>query len=163
MSLGPSTVSTGENVTVHMRAFNRAPTSLTLNASEIIDPFEAPCGLGIRALGLDVYPGHYTLGNLSTAPAPLMLYNASVVPSCPVAFVYRYTFQPESSTASVEAFSSNSTVDATYAVSLGGYWVNCCSPGPGPSYSYVKFQPGQYTVVVFDAWDQRAVESFIVS
>jgi hypothetical protein len=162
----PEVATQGQNVSIVTELYNPLTSNIALNASVIIDDSEAPCGLGIRAIGIQVYSGHYSFGNLSKAN-PLLLYNFSgPPPPCFIRYNYTYVFQPNSDNARVGYLSANTTLNIQYTDNLSGYWVNCSTPRPGgigACANLQKFQPGQYTVHVFDAWGQQTIVYFEVS
>ncbi|TLY17185.1 MAG: hypothetical protein E6K86_02675 [Thaumarchaeota archaeon] len=161
----PQVASQGRNITVVAEVYNPLQTIVVVNATTIINPAQGPCGQN-SATGVRVYSGHFTSFTLSGA-TPLLLYNASLIPPCPAIFSFVYTFQPNSDNATVQALPPFPTQAETRLVNetttLSGYWVNCCLAGPGASYMFQKFHPGQYTVVVFDEWGQQIIEYFEVT
>ena len=158
-SVKPSSLAIGHNVTIVAGVYNPLQTSVKVNASEIRNPTQAPCGLWTSPMGIRIYWGHYTFANLSVA-SPLLLYNASLPVLCPVFSNNAYTFQPNSDNATVSYFETSTTLVANETISLSGYWITL--GGPGSVLSSQVFETGQYTVLVFDAWGQQLIKYFEV-
>jgi len=163
-AVSPASVTVGQNVTIVAEVFNPLPTNLTISATEMANPSQYPCGLGIFPTGIRVYSGHYTLANLSAA-APLQLYNASGgPPACFVLFSSVYTFLPDSDEAKVSYLGTSTTYVANQTIVLMGYWTQQLpATGPLPVFVLQSFEPGAYTVLVFDSWGQRLIEYFQVT
>lgn len=161
-SVKPSSLAVGQNVTIVAGVYNPLQTKVQVNASEIINPTQGPCGLWTNPTGIRVYSGHYTFANLSTA-SPLLLYNAWPIVFCPISFNSTYTFQPNSDNATVSYFETSTRLVANETILLSGYWVTSLLAGPGPGYTFRNFGPGQYSVIIFDAWGQQLVEYFEVT
>lgn len=161
-SVKPSSLAIGQNVTIVAGVYNPLSTNVKVNASEIRNPSQAPCGLWTSPMGIRVYWGHYTVTNLSGA-SPLLLYNASLPVFCPVFSNNAYTFQPNSDNATVSYFETSTKLVANETISLSGYWSAGPLAGPGSKYFPQNFEPGSYTVVVFDAWGQQLIEYFEVT
>jgi hypothetical protein len=158
----PSAVAEGQNVTIVAGVYNPLQTSVTISASEITNPTQGPCGLGVYPTGIRVYLGHYTFANLSAA-SPLLLYNASLVPFCFRLYNNTYTFQPNSDNATISYLETSMKWIANETIYLSGYWTAGLLAGPNPGLVFSNFGPGPYTVVVFDAWGQQLVEYFEVT
>ena len=158
----PQVAYEGQNVSISTELYNKLPGPVVINGTEIADPSEAPCGLGIRPIGIDIYFGTYGLANVSTAE-PLTLYNASLAPPCFVTYGYEYTFQPHSDDATVHYLATSTTVVVNYTDRFRGSWYSCAeTAGPCSGYQFSSFQPGPYTVRVFDAWGDQAIMHFSV-
>ena len=98
-SVRPSNITVGENITVNTEVYNPLPLTVTLNGSSIHNPSEAPCGVGVIAVR--IYAGHFLFSNISNA-TPLLLYNDSFAPLCPVLIQGTYSFLPNSDYATVQ-------------------------------------------------------------
>lgn len=159
--INPSSVAAGENVSIVSEVYNSLQTNVTISFSEISNPTQAPCGLGISPTGIRVYAGHYTFTNLSEA-SPLLLYDASQVFFCFRAYDSTYTFLPNSDEARVSYLGTSMVSTANETVTLSGYWTGGPLSGPSSGYLHNGFDPGPYTVVVFDAWGQQLIEHFQV-
>jgi hypothetical protein len=152
----------GQNVSISTELYNQQSGSVTLNASEILNPSEAPCGLGIRPIGVSIYFGDFSFGNLSSA-TPLTLYNATIPPPCAARYSSDYTFQAESDSATVSYLSSTTKLTVNYTDRFNGSWYGCyLTAGPCSGYQFSQFYPGTYTVFVFDAWGQQVIRHFSV-
>jgi len=92
---------------------------------------------------IEVYSGHYVSANL-TQGTPLLLYNPSLIYTCPTAGNYKVTLGPHQST------NETSTV--------AGFWT-----GSRQSYTFQAFYSGTYTMAVSDAWGQNVLIYFIVA
>ena len=152
----------GQNVSISTELYNQYSGGVSLNASEILNPSEAPCGLGIRPIGVSVYFGDFSAGNISSA-LPLTFYDASVPPSCSIRYSSEYTFQAESDSATVTYLSTSTRMTANYTDMLSGSWYSCYqAAGPCGGYQFANFEPGTYTVLVFDPWGQQVIRHFTV-
>jgi len=161
-SATPQVAYEGQNVSVSTELFNQSPDQVVINGTEITDPSESPCGLGTRPIGIDIYFGTYDLGNVSGAKS-LTLYNASLAVPCFVTYGYEYTFQPHSDNASVSYLSTSANVVVNYTDRFSGSWYGCgLTVGPCSGYQFFHFQPGPYTIRVFDAWGDQAILHFEV-
>jgi hypothetical protein len=157
-AVSPKVVPEGRNVSIVAGVYNPLPRNVTVTGAEISNPSQGPCGLGIAPMGIRVYQGRYAFANISEAK-PLLLYNASGPPPCaaPLSFI-DYVFLPNSDTAGVVSFMSGSW-EANETFALGGFFSNCADM----HCDYQKFSPGVYTVLIFDTWEQQALEYFYVS
>jgi len=161
-SVRPSSLAVGQNVTIVAEVYNSLQTNVTINAGEITNPSQEPCGLGVVPTGIRVYSGHYTFTNLSAA-SPLLLYNDSLAVPCFVVFNNTYTFQPNSDNATVSSLGASIKWVANETISLSGYWTTGLVAGPSSKLFSQNFEPGPYTVLVFDAWGQQLIEYFEVT
>jgi len=158
----PQVAYEGQNVSITTELFNQSPAQVVINGTEITDPSDSPCGLGIRPVGIDIYFGTYDLGNVSGVK-PLTLYNASLAVPCFVTYGYEYTFQPHSDNASVSYLSTSASVLVNYTDRFSGSWYSCGdTAGPCSGFQFSHFQPGPYTIRVFDAWGGQAILHFEV-
>ncbi len=130
------------------------------------NPAYGPCEQDF-ASSVRVYSGNYSyveLFNNRTQPTPLLLYNPSLVYTCPAVFAFSYAFHPMSATATVQAFlggmesGKNQTRLVKEVSVVGGYWT-----GAGQTYAFHAFQAGDYTVVVYDAWGHQLIGYFRVA
>jgi hypothetical protein len=163
--ISPGTIASGGNVTISAEVYNPLPTNATLVATVLVSPTESACGYVDAPIGIQVYNGHYDFSNLSTS-TPLTLYNATgPPPPCPPPPLNPvvFTFLPNSDQALVSA--STPPVQAmSRTVVLSGYWAPSLVAGPGGGgYYHQPFNPGAYTVLIFDAWGQQTLEYFHVS
>jgi hypothetical protein len=162
VSATPALAYQGQNVSISTELYNQYSEGVTLNASEILNPSEAPCGLGIRPIGIRIYAGQLSFGNLSSA-TPLTLYNATTPPACFVRYSSDYTFQAGSDNATVGYLSTSTRLTVNYTDRFNGSWYSCyLTAGPCGGYQFSYFQPGAYTVFVFDAWGQQVIRHFSV-
>lgn len=148
------------------------------------------CSLSSNLVGYAVFSGHFDEGNISMAGKPLYL-AAPIVTYCPaVPFPNRLVFLPYSDNAA--AYFSHATIlvnngslitmavnvttqtcvslstgwECGMGTSLNGYWNTLpIFPQPNPSmFKYFEhFQPGYYTIVAADAWNQTIYAGFIAS
>jgi hypothetical protein len=155
----PTRVPQGRNVTIVAEVNNTLSTPVRLNTTSMTNPAYGPCAQGF-ATKIVVYLGNYTylqLFNNRSNPTPLLLYNPTLIYSCPAVFTFTYTFNPKSSVATIQPFiggfqSKNETRAVRENSVVGGYWT-----ASGQTYTFHKFQPGVYTVVIFDAWGNQKV------
>jgi len=156
----PINATIGQNISVSTDVYNSLPYNVTLNATSIVNPSQGPCAQN-QATAVTVYSGHYSFANISNA-SPLLLYNASLVFLCPAQFHFTYTFLPDSDNATVVTLPPFSLPAVSELVNetniLSGYW----SKSAG-TYAFQDFGPGQYTLLVSDAWGQEVVCYFQVS
>ena len=158
----PAVAYEDQNISISTELYNQNQGSLILNASEILNPSEAPCGLGIRPIGIRIYFGDFSFGNISSA-IPLTLYNATIPPPCSVRYSSEYTFQAESDSATVDYLSASTRLTVNYTDRFDGSWYSCYqTAGPCSGYQFSQFAPGTYTVLLFDAWGQQAIRYFTV-
>jgi hypothetical protein len=150
-------------VSVVAGVYNPLQNNVTVSGMEIDNPSQAPCGRGIDPVAIRVYQGHYSLANISTA-TPLLLYNASgPPPPCAAPFgSIEYTFLPDTDRATATYLPTGVLV-VNETITLSGYWVPSLLSGPGNYYHLHAFDPGIYTVLIFDTWGQQMVEYFHVS
>lgn len=154
----------GQNLTVVAEVNNTLSTPLTVNATSITNPAYGPCQQAF-ASGVEVYSGNLTylvLFNNGSNPTPLLLYDPSLTYTCPAVFNFQYVFQPDSAMATINSslaghFYRTDTRLVNESSVVAGYWVETPT-----GYQLQKFPPGQYTVVVFDAWGDRAIGHFQV-
>lgn len=154
----------GQNLTVVAEVNDALSTPLTVNATSIDNPAYGPCQQAF-ATGVEVYSGNYTyleLFNNGSRPAPLLLYDPSLIYTCPAVFDFQYAFQPDSAMATINSslaghFYRTDTHLVSESSVVAGYWV-----GTPAGYQLQKFPQGQYTVMVFDAWGDRAIGHFQV-
>jgi hypothetical protein len=158
----PAIAPVGENVSIVAGIYNPLQSQVALNFTESLNPSEGPCYGG--PVFIWVFSGHHTFANLSRA-SPLLIWNASNAVPCFKSETVSLTFAPNSDRAL--AVSQDMVYDSAWTINyttvLSGYWINCCVAGPGSSYTYERFQPGPYTVLVFDAWSQQVIEYFEVT
>jgi hypothetical protein len=156
----PVNASPGQNISMIADVYNSLPYNVTLNATSIVNPSQGPCAQN-QATAVNVYSGHYTFVNISHA-TPLLLYNASQDYLCPAQFHFTYTFLANSDNATVMTlppFSFPTIAEIVNETStLSGYWTKSEN-----SYAFQNFGPGQYTVLVMDAWSQETICYFQVS
>jgi len=157
----PVNATPGQNISVIANVYNSLPYNVTLNVISIVNPSEGPCAQN-QATAAEVYSGHYTFANISNA-TPLLLYNASQVYLCPAQFHFTYTFLPNSDNATVVTLPPFSLPTVSEIVNetsiLSGYWTK----SGNSSYTFQDFGPGQYSVLVMDAWGQEVICYFRVS
>ncbi|MDG7037375.1 MAG: hypothetical protein JRM72_08345 [Nitrososphaerota archaeon] len=129
-------------------------------------------------MGISILSGYYTSSNISTAGAPLDLYEPGII-SCPISLAIRaFLFLPYGRVDSVALQGSmiNGTMFmASYRVSsyleFSGYWITPTGPitsiyvqGPQPGTvspaGFQSFEPGTYTVVGATEWGQLALLHF---
>ena len=154
----------GQNLTVVAEVNNTLSAPLMVDATSIDNPAYGPCQQAF-ATGVEVYSGNYTnleLFNNGSTPTPLLLYNPTLIYTCPAVFGFQYDFEPDSAMATVNSsLAGNHYRTETRLVNetsvVAGYWVQTPS-----GYQFQKFPVGQYTVVAFDAWGHRAVGHFQV-
>jgi hypothetical protein len=150
----------GQNLTVVAEVNNTLATPLTVNATSMVNPAYGPCQQGF-ATGIEVYSGNLTymeLFNNGSAAKPLLLYNPLQTTLCPAVFSWQYRFQSQSAVASVQGtlgryHTRNETKLIEETSIVAGYWVGD---------QFQRFALGQYTVVVFDVWGDRAIGHFQV-
>jgi len=140
-------------VTISAWIYNPTSSELIVKFPGLENPSESPCELG-SATAVDLYSGSYTFANL-TGTAPLLQFNENgAPPQCdniaPLGSHPQYTFLP---------YGGNSTMDTNV---LGGYYVYNSTGLAFHRYLYKQFPSGMYTVVVFDASGQVALEHFDV-
>jgi hypothetical protein len=158
----PTRLVSGQNVTIVAEVYNPLSIEVTANSSMIINPTQAPCGLGIAPTGIQIYGGHYTSANL-TQGTPLMLYNASgPVPPCSAPYNSVYHFVPNSDKAVVFYLGTSTDWVANETTALREYWTQVTSNGL-PRFAPHEFAIGEYTVLVFDAWGQQQLEYFTIT
>jgi hypothetical protein len=164
-ALTPTRLAAGQNLTVVAEVNNTLSRELVVNSTSMTNPADGPCQQGF-ATGVHVYSGNYSydqLFNNRSNPTPLLLYNPSLIYTCPAVFTFTYTFQSNSAVATVQASLGGSQAlhNESQAVeetsNIGGYWT-----GTGQNYAFNRFQPGTYTVVVYDAWWNQLIEYFQV-
>jgi hypothetical protein len=146
VSIEPAASPQGLNLTVVASVINPTSSNLTFNSHAIYNPARGPCAEPI-VTSVNVYMGHLGQGNFSGSK-PLALFNPYAAYSCPTytQSVFNYVFGPG------QAINETSL--------LYGYW-----SGSGTSYTnynFRTFQVGDYTIVISDAWGQRAFEYFAV-
>jgi hypothetical protein len=126
------------NFTVIATVHNILPTSVNLNASELVDPLFGPCPFD-TATGLELFMGHYNSSTISEA-APLQLYNPNENDAyCPTEETQQYTLGPGG--------------NVTETLVIPGYWT-----GSSQNATFVRGLPPEgYTVLVFDAWNQTVI------
>ncbi|MDG7015991.1 MAG: hypothetical protein JRM82_01295, partial [Nitrososphaerota archaeon] len=152
----------GRNFTVTAEVINTLPRVVNVNATSMTNPADGPCQQGL-ATGVKVYQGNYTVANVSQA-TELLLYNPSLTYTCPAVFTFHYSFSPNSDIATMQSVlggsqvGKNTTGPIKESSVLSGYW-----SGSGQSYTFSVFPPGDYTMVVFDAWGQTVVDRFQVA
>ena len=150
----------GQILTLVEEVNDTLSTPLTVNATSMVNPAYGPCQQGF-ATGVVVYSGNLTNKELCTTrstPAPLLLYNPSLIYACPAVFSWQYSFRPQSALATVQGtlggYHMKNQIRLVEETSIvAGYWVGG---------QFQKFPVGQYTVVAFDAWGDRAVGHFQV-
>ena len=161
-TINPINVPQGSNVSVTAQVYNTLSRDVEVNATSMTNPADGPCQQGL-ATGVKVYQGGYSAANLSKA-AELLLYNPSLIYTCPEVFTFQYSFAPNSDVATVQASLSgnqvgkNTTGPVDETSVLSGYWT-----GSGQNYTFDSFPQGNYTLVVFDAWGQEAIGHFQVT
>lgn len=148
----------GQNLTVIAEVNNTSPDPLKVNSTSMDNPAYGPCDQGF-ATGIQVYAGHYSLTDLTEAQG-LLLYNPSSTYFCPAIFTFYYTFSPNSANATMAPYLNgfapeNETRLVRETSVVGGYWI-----GSGQAYAFRRFDPGQYTVLVFDAWGNKVIGYF---
>jgi hypothetical protein len=154
-TIDPTVVDQGGNLTVTAEVSNTLPTDVSVNATSMTNPAYGPCQQDF-ATGIHVYEGSYTSANISK----LLLYNPSLIYTCPEVFTFHYYFSPESDVATVHTTGApgNTTGPISEASTVNGYWT-----GSGQNYAFQPFPLGTYTIEVFDAWGQTTIGHFQVS
>jgi len=159
-SVLPINPTPGENISISADVYNPLVYTVMLNATSIVNPAYGPCAQN-QATSIDVYSGHYTFSNISEG-APLLLYNASQLFLCPAQFHFTYSFNPNSDNATIVTLPPFSLPTVSKIVNetsiVSGYWTKS-----GNSYAFQHFDPGQYSVLVTDAWSQETICYFQVS
>ena len=156
VSLGPLQMN---EATVSAEVYNPLPTNVTLTAQVLVSPTEGACGYVNSLIGVQFYLGHYGFSNLSSA-TPLVMYNATgPPPPCPPPPFATYIFLPNSDRVLIPGSTPPIQI-ANRTVVRGGYWTPSLVSGPGGGYYYQPFNPGNYTVLIFDAWGQQMLEYF---
>ena len=146
VSIEPIASPQGLNLTVVASVRNPTSSNLTLSSRLITNPARGACAEG-QITSVNVYLGHLGQGNLSDSK-PLLLFNPYGIYSCPTytESIFTYVLGPG------QAMNETSL--------LYGHW---SGSGTNPSsYSFQPFQVGDYTIVVSDAWGQRAFEYFAI-
>ena len=119
---------------------------------------------GSFPFGLDIFQGHYDFSNLSSA-VPLALDNFTFPFPCFVGFNSTLDFGPHSDSAVDSNFLGTDYHQVNYTIVYSGYYVPTNSTdGSGMLvYKHHDFPPGQYTVKLFDQWDQTLLAYFRVT
>ncbi len=153
----------GQNLTVVVEVNNTLSTPLRVDTPSMVNPTYGPCQQGF-ATRISVYSGNYTyleLFNNRSNPTPLLLYNPSLIYTCPAVFNFQYTFEPNSAVATI-----NSSLGGYHRIDtrlvnetsvVAGYWVQTPI-----GYQFKRFPIGVYTVVASDAWGDKAIGYFQV-
>lgn len=154
----------GQNLTIVAEVNNTLSTPMKVNSTSIVNPAYGPCQQGF-ATGIELYSGNYTymeLFNNGSTPTPFLLYDPSLTYTCPAVFTFQYTFEPDSATATINSslaghhFRTDTKLVIESSV-VGGYYLKTSF-----GYQFERLPVGEYTVVVFDAWGDRAIGHFQV-
>jgi hypothetical protein len=145
-------------------------------------------------VNFNLFPGHYTAGNISEAGAPLQVAVPVIPPGCALEnYPLKFTFLPDgvyavgprtsdSSSPPVQYLTVNASIDITTTYcgpnpppenglncglgqGLVGYWHNGVSTQGDLSFTspaFTYFSPGEYTILAYDMWGQRAYATFVV-
>lgn len=156
-TIDPTIVDQGSNLTVTAEVSNTLSTDVNVNATSMTNPAYGPCQQDFTT-GIYAYEGSYTSANISSAKG-LLLYNPSLIYTCPEVFTFHYSFSPESDVATVQTVGApgNTTGPISEVSIVSGYWM-----GSGQNYTFQFFPPGTYTIEVFDAWGQTTIGHFQV-
>lgn len=157
LSLNTTTVAAGQPFQVTVTEYNTLPTTnnVSVAASWAVSGLElGGCGSTPRPyqdpLGVAVFSGHYTAGNISQGKA-IAIFPAM---SCP-AYVRNetgYLFQPQSDLAQVLP----NSVSASPGAISGSVTISRGYADESPSSAGTPFSPGVYTVVGGDEWGDLA-------
>lgn len=132
------------------------------------EPFPCPSYASFQ-----IFQGHYTSANISSA-GPLQLYPSGIgFPSCPLLQRPYFLFQPSSNLASV-FLSPQPNFNITFRMGgpsyirgnySAGQCVNISAIGqvPIPPTSTPPFSSGVYTIAAGDEWGQLAILYFVVT
>lgn len=156
-TITPTVLTEGQNISIVAEINNTLSKIVKVNATSLANPAYGPCQQGF-ATSIRIYSGNYSyteLFNNRSQPMPLLLYNPSLIYTCPEVFNFRYTFNPKSAIATIQPGNETKVVRESSVV--GGYWTSS-----GQTYTFHDFQPGKYTVVVYDAWGQQLIGYFQV-
>jgi hypothetical protein len=151
-TITPAFLAEGQNVTIVAEVNNTSSSNVEANTTSVVNPAEGPCAQGFFT-SLDVYSGNLSynqLFNNRSNPSPLRLYNPSLVYTCPRMFNFTYVFYPHGAVARIQSDAGNGTKAVRETSVIGGYWT-----GSGQNYAFHSFPPGEYTVVVYDAWGSQ--------
>jgi hypothetical protein len=155
--VSPSVVKSGQNVTVNWGVYNPLSTAVEVNVPIYENRYLSPCPLYIVPTTFDIYSGHLSSSNLTSA-TPLLLYNASIAIPCFAGADSTLTFQPHSDRATVNTLNSTMMASMNYTTNYRGYWTGGFSTGS----SFNAFPPGMYTVMFNDTWGQQELRYFAV-
>jgi len=158
-TITPTMVIEGQNVTIVAEVNDTLSNDVEVNTSSITNPAYGPCQQAFFT-SINVYSGNYSydqLFNNRSNPYPLLLYNPSLVYTCPRAYDFTYVYYADSAIATMRSQGGNETKVFRETSVVGGYWT-----GSGQDYTFHSFPPGDYTVVVYDAWAQKLIGYFHV-
>jgi hypothetical protein len=164
LELNATHLMTGDTVNVTAAVQNSSPNFV--NASEAfvwtfpsIRDWETNLGGCPSFLSIQVYSGHYTISNLSTA-TPLQISNPGRLVPCEPGLGGYFRFQPSSDKAAY-LFPSSSYTGPGYPMSqtveAKGYYPS------NQSQNFIPFPAGSYTVAAGDEWGQLTISYFSVS
>ena len=154
LSLANSSISQGKNITLGfsltnvLPAPNKIPAETAWAVAGMYWPRD-PCSGGYNEpLGIDIFKGFYSAGNISSGK-PLFLLNPATT-FCPVTLqISSWAFQPSSDIATrVSDFPSDVQLETNFTTN--GYWTGGDALGYGAV--FVHFGPGTYTVTAGDEW-----------
>jgi len=152
----PRYITSGDNVSVNMALYN----PLSINYTITVAVWNVGVCPGSFPFGFDIYQGHYDFSNLSSA-VPLDLYNYTIPFPCFVGFNSTLDFGPHSEGAVDSNFLGREYHQVNYTMLFSGYYVPVNKTG-GIVYELRGFQPGMYTVRLYDQWDQTQLAYFLV-
>ena len=120
-----------------------------------------PCGTLNYPLGIAIFQGYYTAGDVASI-TPLKLDNPNAVYPCPLILseISMYAFQPSGDTADLFQLGGTDPVlteGMNVQIHPAGYWTG------SPNGALTNFVPGVYTVVAGDEWGALVVLHFTVS
>ena len=161
-SITPENISQGQNVSITAAVYNSLPYSVAVEAPPINNPSESSCAI-TWPTAVTIFPGRFTWSSVLSAE-PLTQFNATSVPRCGLPSQTGYKFSPESDQAILQSIPPNNlyppAISINETIAMTGYFTKA---GSETKYTFQDFMPGEYTVVVSDAWGQEVISYFSVS
>jgi hypothetical protein len=161
ISLSPSTVRTGGNLSITVSVTNTLPTRNDIAAADswqLMALLAGPCSpytIGAYApVDYAVIYGYYTASNVSSAVGNQSVLGCGLSDSV----IHSYDFQPSSDIASINGTCAGiacPTRAMSYTITVSGYW--------NDEGMRAIFQPGQYTAVGVDEWGHMVISHFAVT
>jgi hypothetical protein len=162
LSLNSTLLATNGGIAVNITELNIRNTTNKVNASRdwpIDNLALGPCGTVNYPMGLEIFQGYYTQSNVSSARAPLSIYQPGEY-ACPMILsnIGSYQFGPLSDNAQIYGSCSSGScfqLNVTSEIDVGGYWSSHSS--------FSSFPSGTYTVAGGDEWGQMVILHFTVA